>query len=121
MLQRNCKEIKVLFDTQLVFIWQGTTWFQAKVDIEVSKASKTAIKAIERQGGKITCAYYNKLGLRLLLKPEKFEGKRIPRRARPNTKLMEYYTSVKNKGYLADPDELETARILTKKLENKVD
>lgn len=121
MLQRNCKEIKVLFDTQLVFIWQGTTWFQAKVDIEVSKASKTAIKAIERQGGKITCAYYNKLGLRLLLKPEKFEGKRIPRRARPNTKLMEYYTSVENRGYLVDPDELEKARQLTYKLENEVD
>ena len=121
MLQRKCKEIKVLFDTKLVFIWQGTTWFQAKVDIEVSKASKTAIKAIERQGGKITCAYYNKLGLRLLLKPEKFEGKRIPRRARPNTKLMEYYTSVENRGYLADPDELEKARQLTYKLENEVD
>ena len=54
--------------------WQGTTWFQAKLDIEVSRASKTAIKAIERQGGKLTCGYYNKLGLRLLLKPEKLKG-----------------------------------------------
>lgn len=105
----------------VVLLGGGTTWFQAKVDIEVSKASKTAIKAIERQGGKITCAYYNKLGLRLLLKPEKFEGKRIPRRARPNTKLMEYYTSVENRGYLVDPDELEKARQLTYKLENEVD
>ena len=66
-------------------------------------------------------AYCNKVGLRLLLKPEKFEGKRIPRRARPNTKLMEYYTSVENRGYLADPDELEKARQLTYKLENEVD
>jgi len=99
----------------------GTTWFQAKLDIEVSRASKTAIKAIERQGGKITCGYYNKLGLRLLLKPEKFEGRRIPRRARPPRKLMEYYTSVENRGYLADPVELENARLQTYKLENEVD
>ena len=90
-------------------------------DIEVSRASKTAVKAIERQGGKITCAYYNKLGLRLLLKPEKFEGRRIPRRARPPSKLMEYYTSVENRGYLADPVGLENARLQTYKLENEVD
>ena len=100
---------------------QGTTWFQAKLDIEVSRASKTAIKAIERQGGKITCAHYNKLGLRLLLKPEKFEGRRIPRRARPPKKLMEYYTNVENRGYLADPVELEKARLETYKLENEID
>ena len=34
---------------------------------------------------------------------------------------MEYYTSVENRGYLADPDELEKARQLTYKLENEVD
>ena len=65
--------------------------------------------------------YYNKLGLRLLFKPEKFVGKRIPIRAHPNTKLMEYYISVESRGYLADPDELEKARQLTYKLENEVD
>ncbi|XP_078361766.1 large ribosomal subunit protein uL15m-like isoform X2 [Oculina patagonica] len=99
----------------------GTTGFQAKLNIEVSRASKTAIKAIERQGGKITCAYYNPLGLRQLLKPEKFEGRRIPRRARPPRKFMEYYTSVENRGYLADPVDLENARLQTYKLENEVD
>ena len=68
------------------------------------------------------CAHdYNKLGLRLLLKPEKFEGRRIPRRARPPRKLMEYYTSVENRGYLADPVELENIRLQTYKLENEVD
>jgi len=99
---------------------QGKTWFQANIDIEVSRASKTAIEAIERRGGKITCAHYNKLGLRLLLKPEKFEGRPIPRRARPPNKLMEYYTNPANRGYLADPVELEKARIANR-LENQVD
>ncbi|XP_073257454.1 large ribosomal subunit protein uL15-like [Porites lutea] len=98
----------------------GKTWFQANVDIEVSQASKTAIEAIEKQGGKITCAHYNRLGLRVLLKPEKFEGRPIPRRARPPNKLMEYYTNPKNRGYLADPVELEKARNVNR-LHNEVD
>ena len=34
---------------------------------------------------------------------------------------MEYYTSVENRGYLADPVELENARLQTYKLENEVD
>ena len=91
-------------------VWQGKTWFQANIDIEVSRASKTAIAAIERQGGKIACAHYNRLGLRVLLKPEKFEGQPIPRRARPPNDLMEYYVDPTNRGYLADPVELEKAR-----------
>lgn len=98
----------------------GKTWFQANIDIEVSRASKTAIAAIERQGGKITCAHYNRLGLRVLLKPEKFEGQPIPRRARPPNDLMEYYVDPTNRGYLADPVELEKARE-TNRLASEVD
>ncbi|EDO44563.1 predicted protein [Nematostella vectensis] len=100
----------------------GNEWFQAKVDIEVSKASKTAIEAIERQGGKITCAHYNKLGLRVLLKPEKFEGKPIPRRAHPPSKLLPYYSSVEHRGYLADAEQVEKARLESRKSkESEVD
>lgn len=98
---------------------QGDSWFKATVDIEVSKASKTAIEAIERQGGKITCAHYNKLGLRVLLKPEKFEEKHVPRRAQPPSKLMPYYTSIENRGYLADQEKLEEARLQTFKKYNQ--
>ena len=39
------------------------------------------MQAIERAGGKITCAYYTPLNLRALLKPDKFLV--IPRRAMP--------------------------------------
>ena len=76
---------------------QGAEWFKAKVDIEVSKASRTAIKAVEREGGRIITAHYNRLGLRVLLKPEKFEDRPLPRRALPNKKLMAYYLNPKNR------------------------
>jgi len=39
---------------------------------EVSRASRSAIMAIEAAGGTVTCAHYNKLAVRALLKPEKF-------------------------------------------------
>ena len=39
------------------------------ISIVVSKASQTAIQAIEAAGGKIECRYHNKLGLRAVLSP----------------------------------------------------
>jgi len=63
----------------------------------VSKASQSAIKAVERQGGTIVTAHYNRLGLRVLLKPEKFEGRQLPRRALPKKKLMAYYLNPENR------------------------
>ena len=53
---------------------QGAETFTTKVDIEVSQASQKAIEVVERQGGHIVTAYYNRLGLKVLLKPERFEG-----------------------------------------------
>jgi large subunit ribosomal protein L15 len=105
----------------IVFYYQGSSWFKANVDLEVSKASKTAIEAIESQGGKITCAHYNTLGLRVLLKPEKFEGKYVPRRAQPPSKLMPFYTSVEQRGYLADPEKLEEARLKTLRKDDSIE
>ena len=79
---------------------QGAEWFTAKVDIEVSKASQSAIAAVERQGGKVVTAYYNELGLRVLLRPEKYDERLKPRRALPSKKDMPYYLSERNRGYL---------------------
>ena len=81
--------------------------FSSKINIEVSRASKKAIETVERQGGQITCAYYTKLGLRVLLKPWKFDEKRMPRRAAPPSKLEKYYRDPAKRGYLADPHEVE--------------
>ena len=57
----------------LTVIGQGRNKFQTKVDIEVSQASGKAIDQIEANGGKIKLVYYNRVGLRYLLKPEKFK------------------------------------------------
>lgn len=80
----------------------------APLDIQVSRASKAAIEAVEGAGGTVTSVHYNKLALRALLRPEKFvvqdeDGQqqlRLPRRARPPPKFQPYYTSYKNRGYL---------------------
>jgi large subunit ribosomal protein L15 len=43
--------------------------------------------------------YYNRLGLRALLKPHKFDT--LPQFARPNPKKMTYYTDFEKRGYLS--------------------
>ena len=84
--------------------------FKTPIDIEVSRASKSAIKAVEDAGGRITCVYYNKLGLRALLKPEKFDI--IPRRARPKPKIIGYYKSFENRGYLSPEMQLSSSNFV---------
>lgn len=79
--------------------------------IEVSRASSAAIQAIETIGGEITTVHYNRLALRALLKPHKFDI--IPKRARPPPKLMTYYTNYDKRGYLSPQIQL---RDLKKKL-----
>lgn len=53
----------------------------APLDIRVSEASVEAAAAVLDAGGSLTLVYYNALGLRALLKPEKWAavGKPLPR------------------------------------------
>ena len=76
---------------------QGSEWFSSKVNIEVSRASKAAIEAVERQGGKVVTSYYTELGLDVLLKPWKFAERETPRRALPKKKVMAYYLDPENR------------------------
>ena len=99
--------------------------------LEISRASETAIDAIEAIGGEVTTVHYNRLALRALLKPHKFaldakktenedeeEGgygfdevlpnhnnsktpRVLPKFARPPPKWQPYYTNWKNRGYLS--------------------
>ena len=66
----------------------------------MTRASENAIEVIEKLGGQVVCSHYNRLALRLLLKPEKFMAP-YPLRARPPPKLLEYYTSDEHRGYLS--------------------
>lgn len=100
--------IKHLYDSNIIhgiksgikLLANGKEFFNTPIEIQVSKASKEAIKRIESVGGKITCVYYNSLGLRAHLHPEKF--KIIPRQARPTSRSdIQYYSNKNNRGYLA--------------------
>jgi len=71
-------------------------------------ASEGAIAAVEAAGGSVVAVHYNKLGLRGLLKPEKFEEGMLPRQARPPPKMLEFYTQFKHRGYLSQ--EVQLAR-----------
>ncbi|KAI8092667.1 ribosomal protein L18e/L15P [Halteromyces radiatus] len=78
----------------------GAETFNIPITIEVSRASQKAIEAIEKAGGKITTRYYNALGLRAVVHPEKFS--QIPKFAAPLRKEdIKYYSDIKNRGYLA--------------------
>jgi large subunit ribosomal protein L15 len=75
------------------------------LNLELPRASRAAIDAVEAVGGQITTVHYNRLALRALLKPEKFEV--IPKRALPPPKRMVYYTDYDNRGYLSPELQLE--------------
>ncbi|KAG1444458.1 hypothetical protein G6F56_010290 [Rhizopus delemar] len=78
----------------------GAEKFNLPIQIEVSRASQKAIEAIEKAGGKIVTRYYNALGLRSLIHPEKFA--QLPKLAEPLRKEdIKYYNDPKNRGYLA--------------------
>ena len=79
---------------------KGSEEFDVPLDIEVTRASKSAIEAIEKAGGTVTCVHHNRLGLRALLAPEKFEG-RLPKMAKPPPKLMPFYLDFERRGYLS--------------------
>ena len=67
--------------------------FQEKIDLQVTECEPEAASQVLAAGGKITLAWYNKLGLRALLKPEKWaqKGLPLPRWARPPPKFEHRY------------------------------
>ncbi|XP_078584433.1 large ribosomal subunit protein uL15m-like [Branchiostoma floridae x Branchiostoma japonicum] len=92
---------------------EGADIFQAKINIEVQYASELAIATVERNGGTITMSYYDPMSLHILVDPIGFftKGIPIPKRALPPEDLVEYYTSAESRGYLADPKEIQKARL----------
>jgi hypothetical protein len=54
---------------------------------------------VEAIGGEVTSVHYNRLALRQLLRPQKFEGANV-KLARPPPKMQPYYTSWNKRGYL---------------------
>ncbi|XP_011311592.1 39S ribosomal protein L15, mitochondrial [Fopius arisanus] len=93
---------------------EGINDFQAKVNIEVQWATEPVIAAIEKNGGIITTAFYDRESLFALSDAEKFfkRGEPIPRRMLPPSDCLEYYSSAATRGYLADPDKVAYERLV---------
>ncbi|BFZ64360.1 YmL10 [Saitoella coloradoensis] len=84
----------------------GAEKFTTPITIYVSRASDTAIAAVEAAGGKIYTVYHNRLGLRSLLKPYKFAERGLPKQAQPTRRdMIEYYKNPKKRGFLANEEE----------------
>ncbi|XP_028290102.1 large ribosomal subunit protein uL15m [Gouania willdenowi] len=92
---------------------EGADIFGAKIHIEVQRATEGAIAAIERNGGVITTSFYDPISLDILIKPVPFflRGQPIPKRMLPGEDMVTYYTSAVNRGYLADLDQIQEARL----------
>lgn len=82
----------------------GSAHLRTPVHVVVSRASKSAIAAVEAAGGSIVCRYYNATSLRALIEPQKWlmRGKPLPRFADPVSQSdLLWYSSPNNRGYLA--------------------
>jgi len=60
-----------------------------KVRLEVSRASAKAMDIVQRAGGSVTRVHYNRLGLRALLRPDKFP-RGLPKPARTPPRLRKF-------------------------------
>ena len=83
------------------------------MNIEVQHASELTIAAIEKNGGVITTRFYDLSCVEAMANPLQFfkRGIPIPKCKNPPKDAIEYYTSAANRGYLADEEKIQEARI----------
>lgn len=93
----------------------GIEFFKAKINIEVQWATELVIATIERNGGTIRTAYFDQHCLHAMKNPQRWfeKGVPIPKRLMPPQDAVEYYTNAKNRGYLADPEEISKERLVS--------
>jgi len=87
----GCVSKKILDGVKVLS--EGADSFEHKVNLEVSAISENAEAAITKAGGQVTKVYYNKLGMRALLKPHALVKKEhfIPRPAQPPPYLRDRF------------------------------
>ena len=78
---------------------KSKTDLRTPVHLEVSRASESAIASVEGVGGTVTCVHLNRLAMRSLTKPVKFDL--LPLRARPNSSTASYYLDRNKAGFLS--------------------
>jgi large subunit ribosomal protein L15 len=92
----------------------GADFFKSKINIEVQHANELVIAMIEKNGGTIRTAYYDPFALHALKNPKQWfeKGAPIPKRQLPPQDAVDYYTNPKNRGYLADSEEIKKERFI---------
>ncbi|KAG7892894.1 hypothetical protein KL936_001068 [Ogataea polymorpha] len=83
----------------------GAPVYKLNINIESTKATQTAIEAIESNGGKYTSRYFSRsLGYKVHMSPQRFMRTKgyVPMQAKPIARRdILYYTSPEKRGYLA--------------------
>ncbi|KAH8117622.1 ribosomal protein L15 [Phellopilus nigrolimitatus] len=75
----------------------GSEQLKTAIHIEPSRASQSAIKAVEKLGGTVFCKYYNALSLRDCIKGRTDRIDAAPSRRQD----IEWYMNWRNRGYLS--------------------
>ncbi|KAI6118712.1 ribosomal protein L15 [Pisolithus croceorrhizus] len=88
----------------------GAQFLKSAIHIVPSRASKSAIKAVEANGGTVFCQYYNPLALRDCVKGRTDRVAAAP--TRRNDIL--WYTDWKNRGYLS-PEAVEKMPLVSER------
>jgi len=88
---------------------KGKKELRTPIHLEVSRASEGAIAAVEAAGGTVTTVHFNRLALRALTKPLKFEL--FPRRARPQPSAMGYYLDNSKAGYMSPEIQIRNLKL----------
>ncbi|XP_076810187.1 large ribosomal subunit protein uL15m-like [Clavelina lepadiformis] len=96
----------------LYLLEQGANIFEAKVNIEVQIADELSIASVEKCGGTITTAFYDRPSFLALCNPVEYflKGQPIHKRMLPPQDLVPYYTDPKTRGYLTDPVQIREER-----------
>ena len=109
---------------------QAAEHLKAPIFISPSRASQSAIKAVEKLGGSVICKYYNALSLRDCIKGREDRLDAAPTRRQdigecieryidlhfwPDIlRCIEWYTNWRNRGYLS-PNALQNNRVVNER------
>lgn len=102
-IMRECGIITGSIKDGVKVLANGAEEYSVPLNIESSKASLGAIRAIEKTGSSFTAVYFTRLSLDAHINPDRFLLKKgyLPLPARPvHRRDIEYYSDAEKRGYL---------------------
>lgn len=104
-IMRECNLLTGSLKDGVKLLGNGKEDYNVPLNIEASKASRSVINAIEKNGYKYTSVYHTKLSLKAHVNPDYFYLKKgyLPLPARPTHRRdIEYYSNPQKRGYLLE-------------------